>query len=114
MSAPGLAQQAPSIDQYKETTSMSRQRPVRAAPSLQETASATTSASHDPAYQALLASESAAYSAWLAYIPTQSGKAKEELNALRRTYEQRRDERRGYRPPEQAELNTSPNALPWQ
>ena len=93
---------------------MPQQRPLRATPPLQETAPATTSASNDPAYQALLAAESTAYTAWLSYTPTPSGKAKEELSALRRTYEQKRDERRAYRPPEQAELTARPNALPWQ
>ncbi len=114
MSASAWAQMALSVDQFKETISMSRQRPMRASPPLQESAPATTSASNDPAYQALLAAESAAYTAWLSYTPAQSEKGKEELTALRRAYEQKRNERRAYRPPSPAELNTAPSVLPWK
>jgi hypothetical protein len=92
---------------------MPRQRSVRAAPPLQETAPATPLASNDPVYRALLAAESTAYSAWLSYGTTQYGEAKEELSALRRTYEQKRAERRANRPPDQAELSPRPRALPW-
>jgi hypothetical protein len=93
---------------------MPRQRPVRTVPPLQEIVPAPTPSLDDSVYRALLLAESTAYTAWLSYTPTQPGEAKEALSALRRTYEQKRAERRAYRPPDSAELITRPGTLPWQ
>lgn len=93
---------------------MPRQRPVRAVPPLQEVVPTPTPSLDDPVYRALLLAESTAYTAWLSYTPTQHGETKEELSALRRTYEQKRAERSAYRPPHPAELITRPGTLPWQ
>lgn len=92
---------------------MPRQRPARTVPPLQEVVSDPKPPIDDPTYRALLVAESTAYTAWLSYAPTQQREAKEELSALRRTYEQKRAERSAYRPPEPAELITGPGTLPW-
>ena len=93
---------------------MPRQRPVRAVSPLQEAVSDPMPPADDPVYRALLVAESTAYAAWLSYAPTQQREAKEELSALRRAYEQKRAERRAYRPPVPTELITRPGTLPWQ
>jgi hypothetical protein len=93
---------------------MPRQRPVRSSLPLQEAVSAPMPPIDDPVYQALLAAESAAYTAWLSYTPSPQGEAKAELSILRRTYEQKRAERRAYHPPDPAELTARPGTLPWQ
>jgi hypothetical protein len=93
---------------------MPRQRPGRPALPLQEAVTAPTPPIDDPVYRALLAAESTAYAAWLSYIPTKQSETKDELGALRRTYEQKRAERRAYRPPDPTELITKPGTLPWQ
>lgn len=93
---------------------MPRQRPARAVSPLQEAVPDPMPPIDDPMYRALLVAESTAYTAWLSYTPTQHGEAKTELSALRRTYEQKRAERRAYHPPDPAELITRPGTLPWQ
>jgi len=93
---------------------MPRQRPVRTVPPLQEAVHDPAPPTDDPIYRALLVAESTAYAAWLSYTPTPQGDAKAELSALRRTYEQKRAERRAYHPPDPAELMARPGTLPWQ
>ena len=93
---------------------MPRQRPVRAVSPLPAAGSDPKPPSDDPRYRALLVAESTAYAAWLAYAPTQHREAKEALSALRRTYEQKRAERRAYHPPDPTELLPRPGTLPWQ
>ena len=93
---------------------MPRQRPARTVSPLQEAVSDPKPPIDDPMYRALLVAESTAYAAWLSYAPTQQRGAKEELSALRRTYEEKRAERRAYCPPDPAELITRPGTLPWQ
>jgi hypothetical protein len=93
---------------------MPRQRPVRPALPLQDAVPAPTPPIDDPVYRALLAAESTAYTAWLFYTSSPQGETKQELSALRRTYEQKRAERRAYHPPDPAELTARPGTLPWQ
>jgi len=84
---------------------MPRQQPSRPKPQVGlqgQEAPAKLPSVNDPTYRVLCSEESEAYTAWLLYSATNEVESKSRLNQLRRLYEQRRDERKAYQPPESA------------